>query len=69
MVHAFRHRRRAFDDIPVASVRRFKSEFQTFLADKHPKTLETIAKDKTLPEGTVDALKSAIAAFKERFKP
>ena len=35
-----------------------------FLADKYLEVLETIARDKTLAEGTVDALKSAIADFK-----
>ena len=58
----------ALDDIPVESVRRFESEFQTFLSDKYPEVPETIARDKTLAEGTVDALKKAIADFKSQFK-
>ena len=57
------------DDIPVESVRRFESEFQTFLADKYPEVPETTARDKTLSETTVDALKKAIADFKAQFKP
>jgi len=58
----------ALDDVPVEAVRRFESEFIAFLADKYPEVPETIARDKTLGEGTVDALKKAIAAFKVQFK-
>ena len=58
----------ALDDIPVESVRRFEAEFQTFLADRYPEVPETIARDKTLAEGTVDALKKAIVDFKAQFK-
>ncbi len=39
-----------------------------FLADRYPEVPETIARDKTLAEGTVDALKKAIADFKAQFK-
>ena len=58
----------ALDDVPVEAVRRFESEFIAFLADKYPEVPETIARDKVLSEGTVDALKKAIAAFKAQFK-
>ena len=59
----------ALDDIPVESVRRFEAEFKVFLADRYPEVPETIARDKTLSETTVDALKKAIADFKAQFKP
>ena len=59
----------ALDDIPVEAVRRFEAEFKVFLADRYPEVPETIARDKTLSETTVDALKSAIAAFKAQFRP
>ncbi len=58
----------ALDDVPVEAVRRFESEFIAFLADKYPEVPETIARDKTLEEGTIEALKKAIAAFKGQFK-
>ena len=58
----------ALDDIPVEAVRRFESEFNAFLASKYPEVPETIARDKTLAETTVDALKKAIADFKSQFK-
>ena len=45
-----------------------QSEFIAFLADKYPEVPETIARDKILSDGTVDALKKAIAAFKAQFK-
>ena len=38
-------------------------------ADRYPEVPETIARDKTLSETTVDALKKAIADFKAQFKP
>jgi len=43
-------------------------EFNAFLASKYPEVPETIARDKTLAETTVDALKKAIADFKSQFK-
>ncbi len=57
----------ALDDVPVEAVRRFEKEFIAFLADKYPEVPETIARDKTLSETTVDALKKAIADFKSQF--
>ncbi len=58
----------ALDDIPVDAVRRFEAEFIAFLADKYPEVPETIARDKTLDDSTIDALKKAIADFKGQFK-
>jgi len=58
----------ALDDVPVESVRRFEQEFNAFLVDKYPEVPESIARDKVLAEGTVDALKKAITAFKGQFK-
>lgn len=39
-----------------------------FPADTYPKVPETIARDKTLAETTVDALKKAIVDFKSQFE-
>ncbi len=58
----------ALDDVPVEAVRRFEAEFIAFLADKYPEVPETIARDKTLDDTTIDALKKAIADFKGQFK-
>ena len=58
----------ALDDVPVDQVRRFEREFIAFLAEKYPEVPETIARDKALAEGTVDALKRGIADFKAQFK-
>jgi len=41
---------------------------KVFLAALYPEVPETIARDKTLAETTVDALKKAIADFKSQFK-
>ena len=41
---------------------------KAYPADRYPKVPETIARDKTLAEGTVDALKKAIADFESQFK-
>ena len=42
---------------------------KALLTDRYPEVPETIARDKTLAEGTVDTLKKAIADFKVQFKP
>jgi F-type H+-transporting ATPase subunit alpha len=59
----------ALDDIPVSAVRRFESEFLTYLAEMYPEIQETIAKDKVLSDTTVESLNKALAAFKGQFKP
>jgi len=58
----------ALDDVPVDAVRRFEAEFIAFLDSKYPEVPETIARDKTLEDTTIDALKKAIADFKGQFK-
>jgi F-type H+-transporting ATPase subunit alpha len=58
----------ALDGIAVDAVRRFESEFLAFLAEKYPEIPETIAKDKTLSDSTLEALNKAIAEFKAAFK-
>ncbi len=58
----------ALDDIPVDAVRRFEAEFIAFLDSQYPEVPETIARDKTLDDSTIDALKKAIADFKGQFK-
>jgi len=53
------------DDVPVAKVRAFESAFLRFVAASHPEIGEAIANDKVLSEATIDALKGAIAEFKQ----
>jgi F-type H+-transporting ATPase subunit alpha len=58
----------ALDDVPVAAVKRFETEFLVFLADKFPEVPETIARDKVLSPSTTEALKKAISDFKGQFQ-
>ena len=53
------------DDVPVAKIRAFESGFLRFMAASHPEVGETIARDRVLSEATIEALKSAIAEFKQ----
>ena len=53
------------DDVPVERVRAFESEFHRFMEMSHPEIGERIAKDKALSDETEEALKKAIAEFKE----
>jgi len=53
------------DDVPVERVRAFEREFHRFMEMSHPEIGERIAKDKALSDETEEALKKAIAEFKE----
>jgi F-type H+/Na+-transporting ATPase subunit alpha len=55
------------DDVPVPSVRRWESEFLSFLEAQHPKVLEGIRTKKALDDANTSALKAAIDAFKKLF--
>jgi len=46
-------------------VRAFEREFHRFMEMSHPEIGERIAKDKALSDETEEALKKAIAEFKE----
>src|SRR3712207_3188687 len=56
------------DDVPVDDVRRFEAEFLDYLRREHKGILNSIAETKLLPEETVQALKDAIASFKQQFE-
>lgn len=53
------------DDVPIERVRAFEREFHRFMEMSHPEIGERIAKDKALSDETEEALKKAIAEFKE----
>jgi F-type H+-transporting ATPase subunit alpha len=55
------------DDIPVADIRRFESEFQTYLDANRPEIFASIRDTKDLTPETDKALVEAIAAFKKGF--
>ncbi len=57
------------DDLPVAAVRRFESEFIAFLTDKFPEILETISRDKALSPETSATLNQSLDQFKTQFRP
>ncbi len=54
------------DDIPVEMVRAFEEGFHRFLGTSHPEIGERIAKEKALSDETEEALKKAVAEFKEK---
>ncbi|HYN94246.1 MAG TPA: F0F1 ATP synthase subunit alpha [Pilimelia sp.] len=55
------------DDIPVADVRRFESEFLQYLRQHHKGTLDAIAGN-TWDDDIIAGLDSAIVEFKKRFR-
>ncbi|WP_100446677.1 F0F1 ATP synthase subunit alpha [Glycomyces xiaoerkulensis] len=57
------------DDIPVGEVRRFETEFLSYLRSNHADVIATLGEGKTKVEGDIEqSLKSAIAKFKRMFK-
>jgi F-type H+-transporting ATPase subunit alpha len=58
----------SLDELPVESVRRFETEFLTFLGCDYPDVLHEIRQTKDLPESAETELKKALAAFVEKFK-
>ena len=56
------------DDLPVASIRKFETEFHPFMADKYPDVLDKIRRTKDLEKDTEAELVRAIKAFKGQFK-
>jgi F-type H+-transporting ATPase subunit alpha len=57
------------DDLEVKHIRKWETDFLTYLETAHGKVLEAIRAKKALDEDTTAKLKSAIAAFKPLFKP
>ena len=54
------------DDIPVEMVRAFEEGFHRFLGTSHPEIGQRIAEEKALSDEAEEALKQAIAEFKEK---
>ncbi len=54
------------DDVPIDKVKAWENEFHRFMETGHPEIIETIAKDKTLSDETIGALKTAIDEFKKQ---
>jgi F-type H+-transporting ATPase subunit alpha len=55
------------DDLPVGSIKKFEAELISYLVEKYPDVLETIAREKTVSDSTGATLKSAVSAFKQQF--
>lgn len=55
------------DDIEIADVRRFESEFLTFIESNKPEILQSITDTKDLTSDNENALKAAIDQFKKGF--
>jgi F-type H+-transporting ATPase subunit alpha len=53
------------DDVPVDKVISFEASFHRFMEANHPEIGKTINKDKEISEKTEEALKKAIAEFKQ----
>jgi len=54
------------DDVPIDKVKAWENEFHRFMETGNPEIIETIAKDKTLSDETIGALKTAIDEFKKQ---
>jgi len=55
------------DDIPVGDIRRFETEFLQFLRHSRKELLAAIADTRDLSDDAVEALKEAIAHFKQMY--
>ncbi|MBE3552410.1 MAG: F0F1 ATP synthase subunit alpha [Kyrpidia tusciae] len=55
------------DDIPVTAVRRFETEFLSFVDSTYPQIYKSIVDSRDLTEETVNLLKEAVTKFKESF--
>jgi F-type H+-transporting ATPase subunit alpha len=55
------------DDLPVSSVLAFRAGLLEFMDSVHPKLVRVIAEEKTLSDATKEALKAAIAGYRESF--
>ncbi|WP_026922396.1 F0F1 ATP synthase subunit alpha [Glycomyces arizonensis] len=59
----------SIDDVPVGEVRRFESEFLSYMRSNHADIVATLGEGKTKVEGDIEeSLKSAVAKFKKMFK-
>ncbi len=57
------------DDVPVADVRRFESEFLDFIGRSHGAIYDAITGTGKLGDDIVRQLEKAVAAFKRQFRP
>jgi len=57
----------AFDDVDVEIIKDFQSKFQSFLSDRKSDLLATIRSEGKLTDESTEALKAAIAEFKESY--
>ena len=55
------------DDIPLAKVIAFETDFHRFMAANHPEIGESIAKEKDITAETEETLKAAILEFTQGF--
>ena len=55
------------DDVPLEDIRRFETEFLSYLEQHHEAILTTIAQTKDLSDETVGLLENAIGSFKRQF--
>ena len=55
------------DDVPVAKVSAFETNFHRFMEANHPEIGKTVARDKEITRDTEEALKAAILEFKKSF--
>jgi F-type H+-transporting ATPase subunit alpha len=53
------------DDVPVAAVPRFETEFRQFLRSSYSELVQTIEQEKALSDDTTAALRGAVEAFKK----
>ena len=56
------------DDVDVADVRRFESEFLDFVGREHDGIFSTIRETGKLEDDTEKSLEEAVSAFKKQFK-
>ncbi|PPS91810.1 ATP synthase F0F1 subunit alpha, partial [Thermobifida fusca] len=56
------------DDVPVEDIRRFESEFLTYLRREHSKILDVIRETEDFGDDTAEALTDAIKEFKKTFQ-
>jgi F-type H+/Na+-transporting ATPase subunit alpha len=54
------------DDVPIENVRAWENEFHRFMETAHPEIADTVAKEKTLSDSTIAALRAAIEEFKQQ---
>jgi F-type H+-transporting ATPase subunit alpha len=67
VVSIFLGTRGHLDDVPVADVRRFESDFLNYIRKHHPDILDTIRETKEFSEEIEQQIVDAVTAFKKQF--